>query len=839
MNETPERSDDEDNKSPPSTSPPQHSQWVKYTDDEGREYYYDATSGETQWDRPDDFIDTTEPITQLHAAPGMQPDGLADIEVAGDTSKKSFWVEYTDDEGRGYFYNTETGETQWEKPTDYAVDRITTEGADDSANAERIDGERTPGGRSPIADTNAESCEIEEIDPAVQKLKQAETALNNPDSILEPTVLINVAQVVASEGGNPQKAIAALIENYQGQTAICGLLGRWLADLRTASSSSAPSIQIDAPSRSSIEEVREITQEVINKLVIERFSKESGDQILNLSKAEAAFLEHMMDSSRWRKLLIDLSATHKDSAVLVYCLRAISKRGHHREIAKRVNQSDHFAVFNAMLQSELSIIGRVAISSSSDSVSATGIDELLNDLRRACSSTSYTYLYSLEVLRMLDLKAEKLIERTDSVRFRRAMRKWRALAQCLEIDLVDPAAATAVAGTSPLLRKRRLDVALTVSELHQRHRRVRRCHDGQTSSQETRRSHFETALLQFLKRHSAGMQVDDKTVDPLLPSGVDLNTIDETGRLLVDHPLAIRALFGHLFKPGSMRVTSPVLRNKCARLIAFAVLAAEKFAKAESGERGVSSYEPSDEVSVTRMIVDASLLCEQLEIMVSFLVNDSETKVEVSASPGEKLCAMALKCAAVAQGAMMWAREFTHGAEYPISPAFPTISVSILSLVRVLAIRHPFTRREALQIGLTFLGHSNTEISYQKVNAIKEQSLRLLLTLLVKGEVSAVLGGFAKHLKQQTSSVLDASLIRYFVAGVLQCIARPASMEFMRSFCGLLSAPSCLDAVRSSYFEAAHRERLAHLFRTFEDDHSLNSDEAAALESIRSSYQLE
>jgi hypothetical protein len=140
-----------------------------------------------------------------------------------------------------------------------------------------------------------------------------------------------------------QKAMQALITSFHGQTAICSLLGRWLADLK-ASSFSSGTVKQDESFNTAADEVRGIVQDMVNRIATERFSKTGGDSILNLSKAEAAFLEDMIDSPRWRKLLIDLSATNKDSALLMYCLQSISKRGHHREIAKRVNQSDQFAV---------------------------------------------------------------------------------------------------------------------------------------------------------------------------------------------------------------------------------------------------------------------------------------------------------------------------------------------------------------------------------------------------------------------------------------------------------------------------------------------------------------
>ena len=124
---------------------------------------------------------------------------------------------------------------------------------------------------------------------------------------------------------------------------------------------------------------------------------------------------------------------------------------------------------------------------------------------------------------------------------------------------------------------------------------------------------------------------------------------------------------------------------------------------------------------------------------------------------------------------VLWAREFTKGSDFAASASFPTLSPSILSLVRLVAMKHPFTRFDALQVALAFLGHSNSDISYQKVNSIKEMSLRLMIFLLTKGEVVPVLSSLLGKLELTGSSDFDASPIRYFVAGILQ-VVRPLSL---------------------------------------------------------------
>jgi hypothetical protein len=209
--------------------------------------------------------------------------------------------------------------------------------------------------------------------------------------------MAHLTEVVTSDQGNPQNAIQALTESAHGQTAVCGLLSRWLVDLKSEVEASfmtaaAAANPVDQKKRflKSTDIIREMTQEEINTIAKERFTTEGGRRILDLSKSEAAFLDDMMDSNRWRKLLIDLSAANKNSALLMYCLKEISKRGHHREIARRINQSDHFAVFSAMFASELAVIGKLSITPCQDHDTSISLNELVKDLRRTCTSTAYT-----------------------------------------------------------------------------------------------------------------------------------------------------------------------------------------------------------------------------------------------------------------------------------------------------------------------------------------------------------------------------------------------------------------------------------------------------------------
>eukprot|EP00523_Entomoneis_sp_CCMP467_P000871 CAMPEP_0168755026 /NCGR_PEP_ID=MMETSP0724-20121128/19829_1 /TAXON_ID=265536 /ORGANISM="Amphiprora sp., Strain CCMP467" /LENGTH=340 /DNA_ID=CAMNT_0008803573 /DNA_START=102 /DNA_END=1123 /DNA_ORIENTATION=- len=99
----------EEEKRGESTDPkkePAGTKWVAHKDEEGRTYFYNELSGETQWDEPaEGFVSAEDAAADSAAA------------VDGDQGTDGgTWIAHKDEEGREYYYNEESGETQWEKP---------------------------------------------------------------------------------------------------------------------------------------------------------------------------------------------------------------------------------------------------------------------------------------------------------------------------------------------------------------------------------------------------------------------------------------------------------------------------------------------------------------------------------------------------------------------------------------------------------------------------------------------------------------------------------------------------------------------------------------------------
>jgi len=563
---------------------------------------------------------------------------------------------------------------------------------------------------------------------------------------------------------------------------------------------------------------RDVVEEVMNRLVKERFTKDGGDAIMSLSKKQAAFVDEMIHSERWRKLLIDLSATNKDSKLFMYCLQSISKLGHHRAIANRINQSDYFGVFNSMLASELTIAGKIAVDGYSEEVSACvdkskgQMGSLVADLRRTCTSTSYTYLYATEVINELIIRTRQSMNVVDKPALQRAIRKWQRLKEELEDEMLKPLAT----GTT-FQKKRRIDVALTMSDLYQRQRRridpTSGYFDGEGNGSTSSMSNknelsnvLDNALVGLLTKTSLGVQIDKEVAESMLKYAYGGST-DRIGDLLIEHPSAITSLLRNMF--GSQRIRQLETRQKCARLVALAVMASERMAIS----RYHASAIVSDEDELCQIILKGSQLCEQVESMVSFTVLDSTENT--AGSIGRQLSALCIKYPVIAQGVLIWAKELASGSEFITTAGYPTVSPCILSLARLISIYHPLARNGVLDLALVFLGHSNSDISHQKMQSIKEQCLRLLLYISTQGLSLAVISALQNKLQKGVSSEIDSALIRYFISGLLDIVQPPLSLPFVRSLSSFLLEGQCVDALlQSRHFEEGKRARLGELVGT-------------------------
>jgi hypothetical protein len=151
--------------------------------------------------------------------------------------------------------------------------------------------------------------------------------------------------------------------------------------------------------------------------------------------------------------------------------------------------------------------------------------------------------------------------------------------------------------------------------------------------------------------------------DPMLPKGSDFSGADDMVKLLIQHPLAVKALSSSL--PGSTRVTSPVVKK--SRTIDCSIGLGGRERGNGGGGTGRRLVDGFDEVALTRMI--RSQLCEQMETMVSFLVLTDSNIPAPSASPAKAMLAGLCVCSSRTRYSHGH-ESFTSGPEFAASASF-------------------------------------------------------------------------------------------------------------------------------------------------------------------------
>ncbi|KAF7632534.1 hypothetical protein Mgra_00008049 [Meloidogyne graminicola] len=188
------------------------------------------------------------------------------------------------------------------------------------------------------------------------------------DFVMEPQV-INTLLAFFQAGGQPEKVIELLSNNYDGLGQYANLLGCWLADLEIDegfnlnNNNILNDIEINSSSscivnKQQIEKcssVRNCFEQTISQMIKKQFSPDEADKIFESDDGTEGidWLPELISHSSWRKLIYELAEHFPNCLMLNFAVKLISDAGFQHEISNVNTATQQLDIFSRVFLSTL------------------------------------------------------------------------------------------------------------------------------------------------------------------------------------------------------------------------------------------------------------------------------------------------------------------------------------------------------------------------------------------------------------------------------------------------------------------------------------------------------
>ncbi|XP_066287990.1 WW domain-binding protein 4-like isoform X2 [Branchiostoma lanceolatum] len=135
--------------------------WIESTSPEGYTYYYNTVTEESQWELPSSLKTSEETAKTVEKKTVAKATGT----TSESENASCPWVEGSSPEGHVNYYNTETGESQWEKPANFTSSTKEVK-SEESRSEDKDEKEQEEKASTSSSQEEAESCQwIERTSP--------------------------------------------------------------------------------------------------------------------------------------------------------------------------------------------------------------------------------------------------------------------------------------------------------------------------------------------------------------------------------------------------------------------------------------------------------------------------------------------------------------------------------------------------------------------------------------------------------------------------------------------------------------------------------------------------
>nr|CAD2149981.1 unnamed protein product [Meloidogyne enterolobii] len=192
------------------------------------------------------------------------------------------------------------------------------------------------------------------------------------DFVMEPQVITTLLAFFQA-GGQPEKVIELLSNNYNGLGQYANLFGCWLSDLEmdggfietinneheiVASSSSNSVLLMGADVQQQIERcpsVRDCFEQTISQMIKKQFSPDAADKIFENDDGTEGidWLPELICHRSWRRLIYELAEHFPNCLMLNFAVKLISDAGFQHEISNVNTAAQQLDIFSRVFLSTL------------------------------------------------------------------------------------------------------------------------------------------------------------------------------------------------------------------------------------------------------------------------------------------------------------------------------------------------------------------------------------------------------------------------------------------------------------------------------------------------------
>ncbi|CAK4709098.1 unnamed protein product [Aphanomyces euteiches] len=732
--------------------------WTEYKTKDGRSYYYNKQTKESVWEKPSDFVPAV-------------------VETA--SKQEAQWEERLDKKSaRLYYYDRVSKTSQWIKPEGVHITSYVNKDRDDTKTAEATKQTTDASTEKPVSTSEETKVETKNDSSPKDAKEDAEEDVADESSKSKKRKKRGTSTKSKQKKTKTTKKSSLIIrdteEESQDQkeptdeaTQILSVLGKTdsIMELDILSTINAfLRTHTDADGPVPHPENKALAKE-------DNYWLDADELVFNTLKAtiidryDPKMLSNVLSDSVvepvWLKSMLQDS---KWRLMLIELAEKHKNCSLLQYAIRRISEAGHHKEIASITNANnVFPVFTAIVADILTRIPFAGVDEVREDyqaLEKICTHAAYSYIFTQNVL--LEMDAALAAATLDTLPIRSKLERLR---QHLHLSVLKKYGSEKIDSLHVLKRASIAKVYPTLSE----------------------------AIGLILKDHQCS-----STASEMLKTAYSSPQPPPVGH--IRERIILESLTTALFHPYEA-IEGSAHRSACAYLLAYAAAAHDDRPLLDISARDVDVNSEQMQ-AIARALEDASVICKS-DTTLSYNMNEAEAV--------EKLI-RGMEFPVVSMGILHWLQLLMESVQFYNGPFFHAAFPVFLTILRHAILLHQAQWPTVFQV-LVIALRLNPDANPVKVLEMKKETLRCMVHLMTCGYVFPVL-----HFMSTNTDEFDQALLRNFVQLVFARIAPPYSNRFTLAWCTLLLHPKVVQALRTCPAETkAKLKEFSHAVQSRKD----------------------